>query len=237
MTKIKYLDTNPEFLIQPQFNGIKLVKPENFSHEKRESMASLGSFFKNSFSIFFADIHHTCQNMNETSAAVCGFDSVYSSRGKTAFDFATKRSAELAIRLDKHVIKNQKYSIVEQDLARNDGLFHQLLAIRAPWYDDQNQVIGIFGCSILLNNDPLADALYEISQLGFLHRIEKPSTPSKTIFSKREMECIQLTIQGKKAKEIAAILKLSSRTIENYLENIKTKLGVTSKLELIARFL
>jgi len=51
--------------------------------------------------------------------------------------------------------------------------------------------------------------------------------------SKREIESLYHYTQGKTAKEIGKILQLSNRTIENYLRNIKCKLGVTSKVELI----
>lgn len=52
--------------------------------------------------------------------------------------------------------------------------------------------------------------------------------------SHRERECLQLLHGGKSAKETAAALKLSSRTIEAYLENMKNKLGCYSKHEMFA---
>lgn len=52
-------------------------------------------------------------------------------------------------------------------------------------------------------------------------------------FSKRELECIRYTLKGKSAKQISYELKISTRTVEEYLANIKTKMGVYSKSELI----
>ncbi len=43
--------------------------------------------------------------------------------------------------------------------------------------------------------------------------------------SKRELECLFLLAQGKTAKEIGRILKLSYRTVEFYIVNIKNKTG------------
>ena len=53
--------------------------------------------------------------------------------------------------------------------------------------------------------------------------------------SKREQECLALFQQGKSARATAAILGLSSRTVEAYFENIKNKLGCYSKWELLDR--
>lgn len=43
--------------------------------------------------------------------------------------------------------------------------------------------------------------------------------------SKRETQCLIYSLKGKSAKEIARILYLSPRSIETYLENIKSRLG------------
>lgn len=50
----------------------------------------------------------------------------------------------------------------------------------------------------------------------------------------RERECLFMLLQGKTAKETAAQLKLSARTIEAYLEKMKTKLCCMSKAELFS---
>lgn len=51
--------------------------------------------------------------------------------------------------------------------------------------------------------------------------------------SKRENECLALYASGSTAKEISINLGLSIRSIENYIYNIKIKLGVSTKAELI----
>lgn len=61
------------------------------------------------------------------------------------------------------------------------------------------------------------------------------SDAKKTLFSKREIECLQLTMHGKTAKQIARILEISHRTVEEYLTNIKIKTHSTSKSELIEK--
>lgn len=49
----------------------------------------------------------------------------------------------------------------------------------------------------------------------------------------REQQCLELLRVGHSAQATAAMLHLSQRTIEHYFENIKSKLGVTSKSELL----
>ena len=50
--------------------------------------------------------------------------------------------------------------------------------------------------------------------------------------SSREKECLHFLVKGKTAKETAALLGLSPRTVESYLDHIKTKWGCWSKQEL-----
>ena len=49
----------------------------------------------------------------------------------------------------------------------------------------------------------------------------------------RQKECLQYLVRGKTAKEIADILGLSKRTIENYIDTIKVKFNVSTRSELI----
>lgn len=53
----------------------------------------------------------------------------------------------------------------------------------------------------------------------------------------RQLECIELLANGYTAKMSARILGLSSRTVERHIENIKDKLNVNHRAELISRFL
>jgi DNA-binding CsgD family transcriptional regulator len=54
-------------------------------------------------------------------------------------------------------------------------------------------------------------------------------------FSPREIEVIELLLQGKGNKQIAAALGVSNRTVEFHLSNIYTKLGVSSRTEAVLK--
>lgn len=52
--------------------------------------------------------------------------------------------------------------------------------------------------------------------------------------SPREQECLDLYVKGHSAQTTAAMLGLSQRTVEHYFDNIKNKLGLTSKRDLFS---
>lgn len=52
--------------------------------------------------------------------------------------------------------------------------------------------------------------------------------------SKRELQCIIELIKGKTAGEMATALRLKQTTIESYINNLKNKLGASSKSSLVS---
>lgn len=69
-----------------------------------------------------------------------------------------------------------------------------------------------------------------------LHAFGNLQPPSKldgkTELSRREMEVIQLVVQGYKNRDIAQKLFISEKTVKNHLSAIFNKLGVADRLEL-----
>lgn len=53
--------------------------------------------------------------------------------------------------------------------------------------------------------------------------------------STRELECLFFLLRGKTTKVIARILNLSPRTVESYIDQVKSKLACASKEELIEK--
>ena len=77
-------------------------------------------------------------------------------------------------------------------------------------------------------NGPLTEAV--------LHAFGSQQAPSKldgkTELSRREMEVIQLVVQGYKNRDIAQSLFISEKTVKNHLSAVFNKLGVSDRLEL-----
>ena len=54
-------------------------------------------------------------------------------------------------------------------------------------------------------------------------------------FTKREGECLVYMLEGNTIVATAKILGLSSRTVEFYVKNMKMKIGVTTKFQLLEK--
>jgi DNA-binding CsgD family transcriptional regulator len=84
----------------------------------------------------------------------------------------------------------------------------------------------------------LSDSMQRIVQTGLLPH-SKNILPGFHIdgryFSKQEIKCLRLLVAGKTMKLIGLQLGLSERTVEYYLNNIKQKLAVKTKSELIEK--
>lgn len=68
----------------------------------------------------------------------------------------------------------------------------------------------------------------------FRHSLASSNSQTKTL-TDRQIECCALLLNGKTAKEIGFALGLSARTVEYYLNNIKSKLNCKNKSELIVK--
>lgn len=52
--------------------------------------------------------------------------------------------------------------------------------------------------------------------------------------TQREIECLYYLSLGKSAKQTASALKISSRTVEFHLKNLRNKTGARNRLQLLA---
>lgn len=74
----------------------------------------------------------------------------------------------------------------------------------------------------------------DLSKTQFIKQIDKDFAALEKL-TDREFDCIRQYIKGKTARQIGESLHISNRTVEHHLENIKFKLGCSSKLELFER--
>jgi DNA-binding CsgD family transcriptional regulator len=74
-------------------------------------------------------------------------------------------------------------------------------------------------------------ALYARQQIDIARRDPVPRAPQKRPggLSRREIEVLRLVADGRTANEIATQLFVSSRTAEHHIQNIYTKIGVSSR--------
>ena len=82
------------------------------------------------------------------------------------------------------------------------------------------------------NKEPMADAVADYVGSVIARKDKKAKDLGLT---KRELEIIRLSAEGKSASEIASQLSISPRTVDNHKYNIFSKLGVSSTSEMTAK--
>lgn len=83
-------------------------------------------------------------------------------------------------------------------------------------------------------DQPICPKIDPATLLSFYNDIGRQCEAEKIqLLSSREKQCLKLLIDDKSAKETAAALGLSRRTIEYYFENIKNKLSCWNKQEVL----
>jgi DNA-binding CsgD family transcriptional regulator len=237
MGKLKNkLDISGELLIQRTAGGIRLVSPETLSAAENTKLAVVDAM-QLPFNIYFMGTQSEIITMNPITADTCGWRSVHTAVGKSVRDLWPAKYADAALANDKDVMASRELKIIEEYAFHGNTEDVQALSFKFPWFSAQNELLGIFGCSLIMNLNhgySLASSLAILTNTGLLSSpVKSESLAPKTFFSSREMDVLKHLVRAKTAKEIGILLGLSYRTVEHYIENAKHKMGVTSRSELI----
>ena len=194
------------------------------------------------YSVYLLDKYGATVSINPIGANICGFQTPDHAIGKTIFDVSSGAGAKDLLHNCESVLQQESVKLFDEFNTRLDGRLLHFLSIKYPCYDAAQQLQGTLGVSIVIGEHPLAVAIMHLTQLGLLPE----NTPANQVISlklgnvsltPREQECLEYTVKGYTAKQIAKQLALSPRTVEEYLNQIKIKLGVGSKQELIQKVL
>ncbi len=85
---------------------------------------------------------------------------------------------------------------------------------------------------VAAGNTYLSPKIADVVVKGYLNKVSDTSLSTRTILTSREREILQLLAEGLSAKEIAAHLNLSIKTIETHRRNIMEKLEIRTIAEL-----
>lgn len=232
-----FIHTNHNDMVIVHHNGgLKWVRKEKHSTRLSIDPAVL---FQMPACVYFMNTDSRCELSNENSAAVCGWDSPKHFHGKSVIDCFERDTAKRIMQCHQDTMLSAQAKFTEDDVQRKNDVTLHCLTLNLPWLNDDNKIAGVFGCSIVVEQQPVAEIMTQLMNLNLLSNPNtRPSLfPEIQIegvyLSRREKECLQHCVRGKSAKQIARILGLSHRTIEHYIDNIKFKLKVTSKSELI----
>lgn len=124
-------------------------------------------------------------------------------------DFINMSSAELNFHRhnDARILQGETMTSTHQ---ADNGLYYSF--IKKPLFDTRHKIIGLmFQC----------------------HMLQMAYTANPFQLSPRELQTLQLVAKGFSSSKIGQQLKLSARTVESYIENIKNKFGVRSKAEMV----
>lgn len=85
---------------------------------------------------------------------------------------------------------------------------------------------------VVAGNTYLSPKIADVVVKGYLNKVSDTSLSTRTILTSREREILQLLAEGLSAKEIAAHLNLSIKTIETHRRNVMEKLEIHTIAEL-----
>ena len=142
------------------------------------------------------------------------------------------------------MIKTSSYRYLEIADLKNGNHIHTL-TYKLPWYSHNHELLGIFGYAVLLNDRSFNEIANDITrfskflqhsrQLQILNTIR--CSDAMQYFSPRETDVSRLLVRGKTARQISETLGLSSRTVETHLLNMKRKLNVDTKSQLLEKIM
>ena len=221
-------------------SGVQLKQVDRLNHNKP---LTLKRCFALPYSVYLLDLRGATVKINQEGINYCGFKSLDDAYGKTIFDVSNDTSDQHLLDNCQTILSNESIKIFDEVHTRKDNKVLHFLSFKFPCYNHLQVLSGIFGISIVLGSHPLASAIDEIRQLGLLPQENSTSLQVTNInldnfkLSNREKDCLALTLKGYTAKNIAKELTISHRTVEDHLKQIKLKLNVSSKQELIQKLL
>jgi DNA-binding CsgD family transcriptional regulator len=233
-------DLNGDLLITRYQNGIQLVKTD----ECIDASNSIQRFYEMPVSVYFVDTESTILGVNRGSVELNGLLNENDMKGKKVSHFLKKDFCSRVFSHDHAVISAGESRIYEEIGETNRDIDMQCIAVRLPWYY-HDKLIGIFGLCGSVNPSSLpsfAIMLEKLHSTGLLGKHQSGlqslcmTKNDMSYYSKREIDVLSYVVEGKSARQIGGLLALSTRTIENYIANIKQKSSCKTKVDLVFKF-
>lgn len=193
--------------------------------------------------VYFRDLQEKLIATNDLMARFIGFSCHVKAQDRCYKELIQDPAAlQQVLDNDQMVLKNNGITLMNESIVMKKQKYN-LLSIESPLYNE-NAITGICGISIMIDGINFTHFRDIFTIIGNLLHQNLPidlkiglSTQSQTTRPKltpREKDCLYLYMKGNTTKSIANILGLSNRTIEHYIDNIKSKLGVNKRSELLS---
>lgn len=163
--------------------------------------------------IFWKDKRLAYLGANDMFIRHAGLNSVDDILGKDDFQMPWDCFAKKYRQDDRYILKNKQHLTITEHHRDISGEVTLVVVNKKPLYDENGEMIGIIGTYSLLSQ----------------HEYHK----DKISLPKRQKQVLLEIAKGKTAKAIAEELSLSTRTVESYIDIIKTKLNCHNKTQLI----
>lgn len=229
---VRSKDYQRQIYIGPNFEKV-WKRPVDLIYDKPDSW--------NSF-LYSDDKHHIIQEINNRISTPDQTNSKLLYRILDSESNINYIMDEVFMLIDEHNqhVGYMGYSIIMSDREWHDiynaGVIcrddHQQNKMRKNLVDVIKKELKVNAISVKYNENkkPLKDkALFDTSKIVLKHQ-GKP-----IILTPREAECIAHLIAGKTAKQTAAALKISPRTVLFHLDNMRLKTESKTKLELLGK--
>jgi len=191
--------------------------------------------------VFWQDTHSIFSGCNKAAFKLFGFKSAEQMIGSTPFDFRCKavESADCYVKQDKQVVTTHSaLSLLIIDTYSNEETEAHYVT-KKPLIIDQI-LLGVIVHGTVITANSLLKFGTKISSIDIRYHQENLQRNAYVLtdrfnrigISKRESECLFYLLRGKSVPEIAKILQLSKRTIESYINHIKTKMDCNTTTEL-----
>jgi DNA-binding CsgD family transcriptional regulator len=192
-------------------------------------------FIKNNSSVY--------QYANQQFLDLMGLNSLKNLYRKTDYELCRDvKKTQIYIQHDEEVLDTEETLLVNEEILpqKNKLLRKQMMGKLYPLFAKGSKPVAVMGIvkpkylAFKLTLETALSMSKDEMESNFIRRSYPVVVYDKKIaLSKREIQCIIELLKGKNAKEIAETFALKQTTIEFYIENIKEKLGATSRSSLI----
>lgn len=165
-----------------------------------------------------------------------GFSKEAELLGLTDLDLCWETHGVIFKKNDAQVMQERKLNIfleITKIISGEELLFY---SYKAPLFGHTKKMLGTMGIGFSLN---IQHIIRMMSKHDEFHSVCEALPPNHHLLkdlSLREKHCLNYLLKGKTAKETAKLLRISPRTVEEYLTRLRQKLGCRYKRELIALF-
>jgi DNA-binding CsgD family transcriptional regulator len=234
-----------EFIISHHQGGVKLLLPDEAYSNKLSHELMLKNVLDYPMNVYFTGFNHHIVKVNPFVQEILRSNSISNYVGKCFETITTKKSAYQLRIHDEAVMQSRRTLFFDEvHTSHDDKPVANYFSIKTPWYDEYNNIIGIFGCAINLNTPAFTQSFEYLFKLRLLSSTlltnSTPPIPTNRIIdgiyiTKRESEILYHLVAGKSAKQIGIALTISARTVERHIENIKIKFNAHTKMDLLAK--